>query len=224
MKKTYLLLILISLPSQTKAADWNLGAELSNAHISGVRAYDADQNKNANVTDDLAVPSIFASRNLGEKFQLLARYSYYNSITASGISGNPDIFKEGKIVPQIVTFYDFSEKLHEGSFSFRYRILEKVLYSLYIGPTFSISYGETDFYLKPKPVFRGMHSNNSTPLTMQDASRKIRSFSSTDLTVGAEANISFKMTSRVDTALSYRFSNLSHRDVHLFGVSLALKL
>lgn len=203
MRHIITILTQISWATLLNAEKWQAGVRLYHSDISGVRTFDADQHQIYDLTDNLLVPSFYIKRQLAEKFNISAEYSYFNNIQSKGVSPNSDIFNEGGNSFPAFTQYKITEDIQELSFSFLYEVWSHNNWTLNLGPTLSFSFSDTDF--------------------KDRLNRNLRTYTETDVTIGFQTGLEYQTSRNFVTGVNYRFSNLPHRDVHLFGVSLGMK-
>lgn len=211
MTKVYYLLIIVMISNTASAYDWEFGAEISNAEISGLNAYKADQNLNIQKTKSLTVPSLFASMKLNDRFNLNFRYSYYNEIVNNGISSDGDIFNEGGAPTQVVVNYRIFETMHELTTALKYTLMENEKWNIGIGPNISITESNADF--------KKISNVSNNGVDFHETLSPLRSFSETSFSIGAELSTTYKFSDKFKIGLNYRFTNPSDKDIHLFGIA-----
>jgi len=202
MKLISTLLISLIFVTTTQANDWQIGAGVYYADISGLNAYEASGNTNTQETKNLTVPSFFVAKSLNDKFILVFRYTSYNEIISNGVSSDFNVFNDPNLIsPSVVTPYQIKEKMYEGSFSFNYAFVNNEKWRVEAGPALSITKLDADFFI--------------------DSFGSIRNFSDTDYTLGAEANIILKLSENTNLNFNYRYTTPSEKNIHLIGASIS---
>jgi len=192
------------LASQAQGSDWSLGAELSYANLTGVRAYDAAQNDNRNESEDLLAPSLLVSKAIGDRSKLSFRYTRFESIDTAGVASTTDIFGEFGGGRDVITLYRIEEEMHELTISYSYRVASIGKTGIWLGPNLSMYDSEAEFFSETRA--------------------HLRSSSSTDFAIGAEASSTIKLPGGWRAEFRYRFSNPPDRDIHLLSLAFKLKL
>jgi opacity protein-like surface antigen len=214
MKLTPILLISLILVTTTQASDWQIGAGIYYADISGLNAYQASENTNNQDTENLTVPSFFIAKSFNNKFNLVYRYTSYDEIISNGVSSDTNVFNVPNVgALQSITEYRIKESLYESSFSFNYSFVDIERWKFEAGPTLSITKSKTDFFY----ITDHVDSQNNITENL----RILRKISETDYTLGAEANVMYKISDKINFNVNYRYTSPSEKNIHLIGASIS---
>ncbi len=211
--KVLILTSLLAASAYGNPKDWHLGAEMSYAQISGTRAYEASNNFNATRTKDMLVPSLKLSAKIGDNGEASIRYTVFDDIDSYGVSSDTDIFDKSEFAGQAITEYVMSEEIEDITFTYLYEINRIRDVRLSVGPNFSFLESKADFYYERLEGEIGSD-------VFETVYRYIRSFSSSDVVIGAEANAAIQLSDRARFDLAYRFLNPPDRDIHMLSLSL----
>ena len=210
------LIFLLATTTFASASDWHLGVEMAYARLSGVRAYDASKNFNEIVTKDMLVPTLKLSTNIGNKGETSLNYTFFDDIDSFGSSPDSDIFDESEVAFQVVSPYAISEEVQEFRVGYLYEIVTLKKARLKIGPNLSLFDSNANFYSKSIEGELGSD-------IYETVFRYLRSYSSSDMAFGVEANATVSLSDKIRVDCSYRFVNPTDRDIHMLSLGLGIK-
>lgn len=181
-----------------------LEAGVAYARASGVRPYAARQNLSLNETSHVTVPTLRLAFIPSPRWAIGLGYSYYDNLESSGTSPSNDVFNDRPGILPIVVDVWGRENIHEMFLDGRYRMPWGQSAHVEFGPVLSLY--------------------QSSATIGSDLGRNQRSFSATDLRVGATAALTMELAPRWQLSASYRYSAPPERNLHLWGVALAFRL
>ncbi len=205
MKKVSLILLTLLTSDVLLADNWQVGAGIYYADVSGINVYKASNNINTQDTKNLNVPYLFVSKDINDKFSINYRYSYYNSLKGTGTANSSSIFGGGGISLQVITDYSIDEKIHENSLGLDYTLLADETWKLIAGPVVSFS-------------------SSSAKFTLIDNPSLISKLTETEVSIGAEILATLKVSEKAFLNLNYRYSSMGDKNINLIGLGFTINL
>ena len=197
IKLALLVVSALAVTSFARSASLTSEAGVSYAAISGVRSYAAPDLTHSD-TSGLAVPFIRVSTDLADDWRLGVSYSYIGNLEGSGTSPTTNIFRDPNVASaQILTPFHSSERIHELALDLRYAWHGADRLSLQLGPVAS--------------------------LFQSKATIANRSFSSTEVKLGAVADLRYDLTKEWQLAVGIRYSQPTDRKITQFTFSVAYR-
>jgi opacity protein-like surface antigen len=205
MNKLKLILLALLASNHLLAANWQLGAGVSYADVSGMNFYQASNNSNTQDTKNLSVPYLFVTKGFNDKFSVNYRYSYYSSLEGHGTANTSNIFGSGGVSLQVITDYSIDEKIHENSLGLDYTLVAHESWSLLAGPVISFS-------------------SSTAKFTLVDNPSQIKELTETEVSLGAEILANYKISEKASLNLNYRYSSMGDKNINLIGLGFSINL
>lgn len=198
IKLTLIVATTLAVTSFAWSASLTSEAGVSYAAISGLRSYSAPDLTHSS-TSSLVIPFVRVSTDLAINWRLGASYSYIGSLKGSGVSPNTNIFRDPDVgSAQVLTPFNSTEKIHEFAVDLRYACQVADRCSFQFGPVASV-----------------LHSK---------ATIAHRSFSATEVKLGAVAELRYDLTREWQLAIGCRYSQPTDRNIAQFSLSAAYRL